>query len=167
MSDQWHKIENEEVILDIIKINDVNSTWSQCKTKLEKKSQSLQRYVSLNGRGIIALCVCGTCFSTMKTKKTMHNIGTIVLLPFVCDLVPWLLILLPGRLSLSVCFPVWWLLRDSRGLDGWFNTDLLWNRMNITSRWCFLVPSLFSGANCLAHVQGGDHGLWEQKAWHT
>lgn len=72
--------------------------------------------------------------------------------------------LLPGKLSLSVCFPVWWLLMDSRGLDGWFSTDLLWNWMNITSRWCFLMPSLFSSANCLAHVQG-DHGLWEQKAW--
>lgn len=64
----------------------------------------------------------------------------------------WLL--LPGKLSLSVCFPVWWLLRNSRGLDGWFSTDLLWNRMNIMSRWCFLMPSLFIIANCLAHVQG-------------
>lgn len=63
--------------------------------------------------------------------------------------------LLPGNLSLSVCFPVCWLLMDSRSLDGWFSTDLLWNRMNITGRRCFLILSLFSNANCLAHVQGG------------
>lgn len=41
------------------------------------------------------------------------------LLFFVLDLVSWLLIfLLPGKLSLSVCFPVWWLLMDSRR-TGW------------------------------------------------
>lgn len=64
----------------------------------------------------------------------------------------WLL--LPGKLSPCVCFPVWWLLRNSRVRDGWFSTDLLWNGMNIMSRWCFLMPSLFIIANCLAHVHG-------------
>lgn len=83
----------------------------------------------------------------------------------VLDLVSWLLIFcyLASCHSASAFqsggFP--W---TAGGLDGWFSTDLLWNRMNITSRWCFLMPSLFSCANCLAHVQG-DHGLWEQKAW--